>query len=143
MDYIKILLILIIVVSLMFFLLGLKSQKGSAPGLKNGRLAPCSAKPNCVSSEDGTQPEKQVPPLSATLSAVKDAIVATGGTITAETDDYVSATYMSKLYKFVDDVELRDNGDGIIHIRSASRVGYSDRGVNKKRVSAIRTKLEA
>lgn len=143
MDYIKILLILIILVSIMFFFLGLKSQKGSAPGLKEGRLAPCSSKPNCVCSEQGTQPEKEVLPFKASLSAVKEAIVATGGTITAETDDYVSATYMSKLYKFVDDVELRDSGDGLIHIRSASRVGYSDRGVNKKRVSAIRAKLEA
>ena len=69
------------------------------------------------------------------------AITATGGTITSETDSYLSATYMSKIFKFVDDVEIRHDKDNIWHIRSASRVGYSDRGVNKKRVEAIRSKL--
>lgn len=132
--------LLFILVSVVFFLLGLKSQKGSAPGLKGEKLSPCSSKPNCVSSEEGTQPEKQVKPLTASLSEAKAAIIATGGTITSETDSYISATYMSKVYKFVDDVELRADGD-VTHIRSGSRVGYSDRGVNKKRVAAIRAAL--
>jgi len=48
---------------------------------------------------------------------------------------------MSKVFKFVDDVELRDAGKGVVHIRSASRVGYSDRGENKKRVERIRAAL--
>lgn len=142
MDTIELVILLFVSVSVMFFLLGLKSQKGSAPGLKDGRLAPCSSRPNCVSSEEDTQPEKQVAPIEASLTAVKEAIIATGGTITSETGDYVSATYMSKLYKFVDDVELRDAGDGVIHIRSASRVGYSDRGVNRKRVATITSLAE-
>jgi len=86
------------------------------------------------------QPEKQVAPLSASLAEAKAAIIKTGGTITSESDDYISATYMSGLFKFVDDVELRPDGD-VVHIRSASRVGYSDRGVNKKRVEAIRAAL--
>lgn len=126
---------------IVFFLLGLKSQKGSAPGLKDGKLAPCKSAPNCVSSEAETQPEKMVKPLSGSLAQARAAIIATGGTITAETDTYISATYMSKLFKFVDDVELRDAGDNTVHIRSGSRVGYSDRGVNRKRVRAIRDAL--
>ena len=137
----KIIFIAILGVAIMFFLLGLKSQKGSAPGLKNGRLSPCSSKPNCVSSESDTQPEKVVAPLDTTMAKAKNAILETGGTIVTETDDYIAATYMSKIYKFVDDVELRDSGDGAVHIRSASRVGYSDRGVNRKRVAAIRAAL--
>ncbi len=128
--------------SVTFFLLGLKSQKGKAPGLVKGKLAGCPAKPNCVSSEEGVQPEKQVKPLSGTLKAAKDAVIATGGTITSETDDYVSATYMSKIYKFVDDLELREAGNGTVHIRSASRVGYSDRGVNRRRVAEIRAAMK-
>lgn len=138
MSFFQVFVILVVIVSVTFFLLGLKSQKGSAPGMVDGRLKPCGAKPNCVSSEEGTQPEKKVKPIEATFEQVKQAIVATGGTITSETSDYGSATYMSKVYKFVDDVEIRDAGDGVIHIRSGSRVGYSDRGVNRKRVNLIR-----
>ena len=48
---------------------------------------------------------------------------------------------MSKIFKFVDDVEIRHDKANIWHIRSASRVGYSDRGVNRKRVEAIRAQL--
>ena len=123
------------------FLLGLKSQKGSAPGLVDGRLAPTDSKPNCVSSEAETQPKKKVAHLEGSLDQAKSAICKTGGIITTETNDYVAATYMSKIFKFVDDVELRDAGDGIVHIRSASRVGHSDYGTNKKRAASIRAAL--
>ena len=129
-------------VSLVFFLLGLRSQKGSAPGLKNGQLSPCSSRPNCVSSESETQPEKKIDPFSGSLQEVKQAILDTGGTITAETDSYISAAYMTKIFKFVDDVELRQSSDGLVHIRSASRVGFSDRGINRTRVRAIRLALK-
>lgn len=138
MGILKILAILIVGVCILFFLLGLQSQKGAAPGLIGGKLMACSSKPNCVSSVPDTQPEKIVEPLQGTLKQARAAVIATGGTITAETDGYISATYMSKIFKFVDDVELLDSGDGKVHIRSSSRVGYSDRGANKARVAAIR-----
>ena len=125
----------------LFFLLGLKSQKGKAKGLIAGHLAPPSPAPNCVSSEVDVQPEKKVAPLNGSLNQIKAAITATGGTITSETESYLSATYMSKIFKFVDDVEIRHEKEDIWHIRSASRVGYSDRGVNRKRVEAIRAAL--
>jgi len=125
----------------LFFLLGLKSQKGKAKGLVNGHLASPSSAPNCVSSEVDVQPEKKVAPLNGSLDQIKAAIAATGGVITSETESYLSATYMSKLFKFVDDVEVRHEKENIWHIRSASRVGYSDRGVNRKRVEAIRAVL--
>ena len=125
----------------LFFLMGLKSQKGKARGLVNGHLASPGSAPNCVSSEVDVQPEKKVAPLNGTLTQIKAAIKATGGTITSETDDYLSATYMSKVFKFVDDVEIRHDKENIWHIRSASRVGYSDRGVNRKRVEALRAVL--
>jgi len=131
----------IIIICVLFFLLGLKSQKGKAPGLVDGHLAEPSSAPNCVSSELDVQPEKKVAPLNGSLEQIKAAITATGGTITSETDSYVSATYMSKLFKFVDDVEIRHEKEDIWHIRSASRVGYSDRGVNRKRVETIRALL--
>ena len=131
----------IVLICVLFFLMGLKSQKGKAKGLISGHLAEPGSAPNSVSSEIDVQPEKKVAQLHGTLSGIKMAITATGGTITSETDSYLSATYMSKIFKFVDDVEIRHDKDNIWHIRSASRVGYSDRGVNKKRVEAIRSKL--
>ena len=131
----------IVLICVLFFLMGLKSQKGKAKGLISGHLAEPGSAPNSVSSEIDVQPEKKVAPLHGTLSGIKPAITATGGTITSETESYLSATYMSKIFKFVDDVEIRHDKDNIWHIRSASRVGYSDRGVNKKRVEAIRSKL--
>ena len=132
---------IIIGLIILFFLLGLKSQKGKAKGLVDGKLAPTGFKPNCAASESCEVAKHQVEPLKAGLAQAKSAIIATGGTITSETDNYVSATYMSRLFKFVDDVELRSSGEGIVHIRSSSRVGYSDRGMNRKRIESIRSSL--
>jgi len=126
----------------LFVFLGILSQKGEAPGLIDGRLKEPESKPNVVSSETGTQPERAVAPLDASLAEVAKVIEATGGTITARTERYLSATYMSKLFKFIDDVEIRAEGD-ICHIRSSSRVGYSDNGVNRKRVEILRAKLQS
>ncbi len=143
MTFLKIILGLILLVMVMFFLLGLKSQKGTAKGMVDGRLADCPSAPNCACSEDGVQPERAVAPLNGSMDEAKTAIKALGGVITSESDEYVSATFMSKLYKFVDDVELRPGDAGQVHIRSASRVGYSDRGVNKKRVAAIQAQMNS
>lgn len=141
MTFLKVFLAVLVVVSILFFLMGLKSQKGAPKGMIDGKLSPCGSAPNCVSSEEDTQPERAVDPLSGNLTQARMAIQATGGTIISETDRYISATYMSNLFKFVDDVEVRDTGEGILHIRSSSRVGYSDRGVNKARVEAIRDNM--
>lgn len=144
MMILKFLIYLAFGVSILFFLLGLVSQKGKSKGISNGCLADCPATPNAVSSEPGTQPEKLIKPLKANLDDVMEAIQKTGGVITSHSDDYVSATYMSGIFKFVDDVEVRVDKDAVedvCHIRSASRVGYSDRGANRRRVAAIRAAL--
>ena len=61
--------------------------------------------------------------------------------ITAERD-YLYAEFRSKMFRFVDDVEfLVDAREGHIDVRSASRVGYSDMGVNRKRIEEIRKAL--
>jgi uncharacterized protein (DUF1499 family) len=140
MMIIKSLVFITLGVCVLFFLLGLLSQKGKSKRLENGRLADCPASPNAVSSEPGTQPEKYVEPLQAKLEDVLQAIKDIGGVITSQSDNYLSATYMSAVFKFVDDVEVRADG-ALCHIRSASRVGYSDRGANRKRVAAIRAAL--
>ena len=127
---------------ILFVVLGLVSQKGEAPGLENGRLVEPGSKPNAVCSESGTQSERAIAPIKGTVANVLTAIEATGGTITSHSDDYLSATYMSRLFKFVDDVEVRQDGK-VCQIRSASRVGYSDRGANRKRVETIRRKAQS
>lgn len=134
----KTLLGLVGLVFVLFIFLALKSQKGQAPGVENGRLKNCEIAPNCVCSEVGNDTEHSASPLSGTMAQARDAILKTGGTIITESDDYISATYMSKIFKFVDDVELRADGKNQVQIRSASRVGYSDQGMNRKRVKAIR-----
>lgn len=134
------------VIALGMFTLALLSQRGKAKGLVDGRLAPLPNKPNCVSSESGTDDDKRIEPLSADKDTVKAAIISTGGVITAETNDYISATYTSKLMRFVDDVEFRraaELGGEHWHIRSASRVGHSDMGANRKRVERIRRALQS
>ncbi len=133
---------LVVFVMIAFYLLGKKSQKGSAIGLVDGKLAPCSGKPNCVNSEDGTADKFKISPLDTnSLDAVKVAIESIGGKVTQTETGYMSAEFTSGLYKFVDDVEARLDGNHV-QIRSASRVGYSDRGVNKARVEIIRSALK-
>ncbi|MEO1134470.1 MAG: DUF1499 domain-containing protein, partial [Cyanobacteria bacterium J06639_1] len=54
-------------------------------------------------------------------------------------DRYLYAEFTSKLMGFVDDVEFyADEAASVIHVRSASRLGKSDLGVNRKRIEAIR-----
>lgn len=138
--------LLVVLGCALLFLLGVMSRSGSPPGLQSGRLAPCPDKPNCVCSEYAS-PEPAVVdsiPLQ-TLEATrawplfKRIISQLGGKISREEDDYFAATFQSRLFGFVDDVEARlDLQQGVIHLRSASRAGHSDFGVNRQRVALIR-----
>ncbi|MBP1699934.1 MAG: hypothetical protein H6Q41_5122 [Deltaproteobacteria bacterium] len=63
-----------------------------------------------------------------------------GGKIQKEQDGFLWATFTSRVFRFVDDVEFRMvSTAGMIYVRSGSRVGYSDLGVNRKRVEKLRT----
>ena len=136
-----ILLGLVVFVLISFFVMGKKSQNGTAPGLSNGKLAELSTKPNCVSSETRTEAKKKVDPFKPEQwEALKAAVIANGGVITSDTGDYFSAEFSSSVFKFVDDFEARRNEE-FIHVRSASRVGYSDRGVNKARIETLRNAI--
>jgi len=128
-----------------FAMLGHASRSGEAPGRVSGQLAPCPDRPNCVCSEVVDDAAHQVAPLDlagvppekawADLQRVVEEL---GGTIAVADDGYIAATFSSALFGFVDDVEFRlDASQQKIQIRSASRVGYSDMGVNRKRVEAL------
>lgn len=124
-----------------FVYLGQASQDGAAVGLADGRLAPCPSSPNCVSSEAEAPDEQKVDPLPVDVWArLPAAIAEMGGVVTRQEPRYLAAEFTSDLFQFVDDLEVRLTEDGV-HVRSASRVGYSDRGVNSERVAALRAKL--
>jgi len=132
---------LIVLGAVGFFVLGLMSQNGSAPGLVDGRLSPCPDSPNCVSSEEGTAPQAATEPLPLEAwDKLPGVIASQGGTVTSETKDYISAEFTSAVFGFVDDVEFR-KGAEVAHVRSASRVGRSDLGANRKRIEALRAAL--
>ena len=125
-----------------FAFLGIQSRNGTAPGLIDGRLADCPSSPNCASSEAGTPEDKQVEPLPVSAwTVLPTLIVEMGGEVTAQEQDYIATEFTSSTFGFVDDVEFRLTETGI-HVRSASRVGHSDAGVNAARISEIRDKLD-
>jgi uncharacterized protein (DUF1499 family) len=66
-----------------------------------------------------------------------------GGRIEEETTGYLRATFTTRVFRFVDDLELRiDERNGLIQVRSASRVGFSDMGLNRKRVENLRAAFD-
>lgn len=117
-------------------------------GIQSGKLAACPGTPNCVSSQSQDAQSKIAPlaynstPAEA-MAKLKTVIGDMEKTkIITETNNYLYAEFSSKLMGFVDDVEfLLDDSAKVIHVRSASRLGQSDLGVNRKRIEAIRAKL--
>ena len=119
---------------------------GSRPdnlGVNNGTLAPCPGTPNCVNSQSNDEKAKINPLPAVPISRIKAVVESMDRTkIITETNDYLHAEFASKLMGFVDDVEFYlDNGAGVVHVRSASRLGQSDLGVNRSRVEKIRAEL--
>jgi uncharacterized protein (DUF1499 family) len=114
--------------------------------LPAGSLAPCPGRPNCVCSQDA-RPAFAIEPLTfadesaAAWARLRTILEAMGGRIERASAVHLHATFRSRIFRFVDDVEfLLDPGQGVIHVRSASRVGYSDRGVNRRRVEDLRAR---
>lgn len=121
--------------------LGQKSRTGTAPGLQAGQLTACPSSPNCVSSEANTPQEQKVDPLPFRVwGQIPSVVEEMGGTVTRNEGNYIAAEFTSSLFKFTDDVEFRRSDDAV-HVRSASRVGYSDMGANRERVAALRDQL--
>ena len=139
---------IIVIIGIMLVGLSIASRKQPELGLLNGQLRPCPATPNCVCSEQQAE-GAYVEPLGYTTTEeeawrkIKQAIVATDGAVVTEQDGYLHAIYETPLMRYVDDVELRlDENQQLIHVRSASRVGHSDFGANRKRVARIRNAFD-
>ena len=120
-------------------------------GINNGGLMPCPKTPNCMNSQavdekhhiqpiryPGTSQDARSRLLQILESEKRTKI------LTAK-DNYIRAEFMSALFRFVDDVEFyfpKEHADEtVIHIRSASRIGYSDFGANRKRIERIRSQF--
>ena len=139
---------IVLIIGIMLVVLSIASRKQPELGLLNGQLRPCPATPNCVCSEQQVE-GAFVEPLVYTATAddawrkVIQAVVETGGVVVTEQDGYLHAQYETPLMRYVDDVELRlDENKQLIHVRSASRVGHSDLGANRKRVARIRAAFD-
>ena len=111
-------------------------------GVKDGKLTACPGTPNCVNSQ-ATDTQSKVEPLpDVSIAEIKKVIEGMERTtIVEETDNYLYVEFKSKLMGYVDDVEFYRDA-GMVHVRSASRLGKSDLGVNRKRVEEIRSKLK-
>jgi len=127
------------------------SFSGSRPtnlGITDGKLADCPSSPNCVSSQS-QDAEHQIEALpyegspAEAIAQLKTMIESLPRTqIIQITDNYLYAEFTSALMGFVDDVEFYVNpAEPVIEVRSASRLGESDLGVNRQRVEAIRTAI--
>jgi len=146
-----ILLLITVAVTMLFFILGMVSRSGEPPGLVEGMLSKCPDRPNCVCSEYAEDTAHYIPPLRIPpdnqrniLPLLNSIIGEMGGIVLAERDAYLAATFRSAIFGFVDDLEVRIDADRqLIQIRSGSRVGYSDRGVNAKRIERLRKLYEA
>ncbi len=119
-----------------------------AKGVVNGRLAKAyPAKPNNVTSyEAGAYPKMEPIPYSGDRATAKTKLLniinAMPRTKIVKNDgDYIHATFTSRIFRFVDDVEFLFE-DNAIQFRSASRTGYSDLGANQKRMEEIQEKFK-
>lgn len=112
-------------------------------GVRAGRLVPCPDRPNCVCSEIQEKTAAVVPLRfsgegdRAWTRAVR-IVQQMGGQVIREKTGYLHAVFRSRVYRFVDDLELRlDRKQRVIHLRSAARSGYSDFGINRERAEQL------
>jgi uncharacterized protein (DUF1499 family) len=114
-------------------------------GVTGGRRAPCRRSPNCVSSQaDPSDREHYIAPIpfqGDAVAALRKAVESMPRTRIISADShYLYAEFRSRLLRYVDDVEFHFDGK-VIHVRSASRLGRRDFGVNRARIEEIRKVL--
>ncbi len=138
-------LIIVLSIACIIFVCVKNSKSQKAAGLVDGKLTKCSEKPNCVCSEFSNDGEHYVEPLKFegsvhdAIEVLKKIIKESGGLVQRISDNYFAVTFTTKIIGFIDDFEIRIDPEAkLIHMRSASRVGYGDLGVNKKRVENIK-----
>ena len=135
----------------------LKGKPPANMGVRDGRLKPPAQTPNSVSSQAALYPDHplrefaQIEPLPlkgdgpATLARLRGIVAAMPGARVVRSEPaYLYAQFTTPLMKFVDDVEFWfDPAASVVQVRSASRIGHGDRGLNRARVEAIRAQMAA
>ncbi|MDP1650556.1 MAG: DUF1499 domain-containing protein [Rubrivivax sp.] len=149
-------LVLLVVLVVLAGQMGL--MRGRPPGnmgVHDGKLKPPSNTDNSVGSQAALwpgHPRRQaahIEPLAlvgdgpATMLRLRDVVAAMpGARIVTLRDDYLYAQFTSRVMKYTDDIEFWfDRAAGVVQVRSASRLGKRDFGVNRARVEAIRAQL--
>lgn len=131
--------------------MSLFSKRPDTLGLTEGKLRGCPSSPNCVCSwNDASDSEHYIEPLTIPAGVDQPMETLIGAIesfprtkIITREDNYLHAEFTTRLLRFVDDVEFQIvPEEQLIHIRSASRIGYYDLGTNRKRVAQIRAEWE-
>ncbi|HED66782.1 MAG TPA: DUF1499 domain-containing protein [Planctomycetes bacterium] len=131
-------------------ILMVRSTRPPALGLEGGRLRPCPESPNCVCSQS-TEASSRIAPLAfqgdpaaAFASLIEFLEAEPRVTLEEVGTTYAHAVFRTRFLRFRDDVEfLLDPEAHVIHVRSASRIGYSDLGKNRERVEDLRSRWRA
>ena len=112
-------------------------------GVRNDRLSACPSSPNCVSSQASDEEHRIAPLLfhgdpDSAFARLKQVLARRSDTaVIEEKPGYLRVELRTTF--FTDDGEfLLDRAGRVIHIRSASRLGYSDLGKNRSRMEEIR-----
>ncbi len=144
----KLVLLAAISCGLLYMLSFWSQSKPGNLGVHNGQLSACPESPNCVSSTAIRDDQKMDPLVIVGDSELAwkhlhDLVAKLPRTNIIKSDNqYLHVEFKSLIFRFVDDVEfLRDDANRYIHFRSASRVGHSDMGVNRRRMEQIQRKF--
>ncbi|MBC7779643.1 MAG: DUF1499 domain-containing protein [Proteobacteria bacterium] len=118
--------------------------------LSSTMLPPCPDSPNCVSSQAATVAQQVAPfafhdaPTLAHARLLRVLARTPRATVVGQTPSSIATEFRSRVFGFVDDVHFEFDGAArVIHVRSASRTGHSDFGVNRRRVESLRTLFAA
>ncbi len=121
------------------------SPRPAILGVLDGQLVDCPSSPNCVSSQaDDTEHKVNPIPYATSMSEAKGKLMGILAatpqvSVVVEQPNYIHVEFSTPLLHFIDDVEFYFNEDEKqIELRSASRVGYDDLGVNRTRIEEIR-----
>lgn len=135
--------IIFLAILVVLIFLSVYSRFAENHSLVDDRLAPNGNTPNSICTEN--YPNKNYNPIQinninskTAWSQLKKSILKAGGEIHTDTGLYLWSTFTTPVFKFVDNFECRlDTVNNQIHLRSASRVGYSDFGTNRERADLV------
>ena len=142
--------LLLIITITGLYLLSMTSSRPTNLGADNGLLAKCPESPNCVSTQatDEEHGMPSIPFAGSSLEMIEKIKKSIGrdyprANLVSESDHYLHFEFKSLIFRFIDDVEfVVDDKQSVLHFRSASRVGHSDMGVNRKRMKQISERLK-